>query len=98
MEMDEPLQKIASGSWDLKAAIADYQRALEEKGKVGKIQTEFSKAMRAGDPKKIIEAADAAIQFKPMFERFVGPAKFAALIKLDDQDKALEYGKKLLDV
>ena len=43
----------------------------------------------------MIAAADAAIQFKPMFERFVGPMKFAALIKLDEQDKALEYGKKL---
>ena len=52
--------------------------------------------MQSGDSKKVIEAADAAIQFKPMFERFVGPMKFAALIKLDEQEKALEYGKKLL--
>jgi thiol-disulfide isomerase/thioredoxin len=100
MEMDEPLEKIVSGSWDLKTAIAESalaeKRAKEEAAKIGKIQTDFSQAMQSGDPKKIVAAADAAIQFKPMFERFVGMAKFTALIKLDDQDKALEYGKKLL--
>jgi thiol-disulfide isomerase/thioredoxin len=97
MEMDEPLEKIVSGSWDLKTAIAEHQRAEEEAAKVGKIQTDFSKAVQSGDAKKVIAAADAAIQFKPMFERFVGPMKFAALIKLDEQDKALEYGKKLFE-
>ena len=96
MEMDEPVEKIASGSWDLKTAIAEQTRAKEEAAKVGKIQSAFAKAVQSGDSKKVIEAADAAIEFKPMFEKFVGPMKFAALIKLDEQDKALEYGKKLL--
>jgi thiol-disulfide isomerase/thioredoxin len=96
MEMDEPLEKISSGSWDLKIAMADNQRAKEEVTKVQKLQNDFGKAVQSGDSKKVIEAADAAIQFKPMFERFVGPMKFAALIKLDEQEKALEYGKKLL--
>jgi thiol-disulfide isomerase/thioredoxin len=108
MQMDEPLQKIASGSWDLKAAIEEYKRAEElaakeaaERAKeapmIRKLQTDFGKAMQSGDPKQIIAAADAAIEFKPMFERNVGMAKLAALIKLDDQDKALEYGKKLFE-
>jgi tetratricopeptide (TPR) repeat protein len=96
MQMDEPVEKIASGSWDLKAAIADQARAKEEEAKVGKLQRDFTKAVQSGDAKKVIEAADAAIEFKPMFERFVAPMKFAAFIKLDEQDKAIEYGKKLL--
>jgi thiol-disulfide isomerase/thioredoxin len=96
MEMDEPVEKIASGSWDLKAAIAEKARAKEEAVKVGKLQNDFAKAVQSGDSKKVIAAAEAAIEFKPAFERFVGPMKFAALVKLDEQDKALEYGKKLL--
>jgi thiol-disulfide isomerase/thioredoxin len=107
MEMDEPLEKIASGKWDLKTAIAEHSRAKESAAKeaarvakeariVEKLQVDFNTAVKAKDPKKIIAAADAAIQYKPMFERFVGPAKFAALIKLDEQEKALEYGKRLL--
>jgi thiol-disulfide isomerase/thioredoxin len=96
MQMDESVEKIAAGSWDLKAAIAEQTRAKEEEAKVGKLQRDFTKAVQSGDAKKVIEAADAAIEFKPMFERFVAPMKFAALIKLDEQDKALEYGKKLL--
>jgi thiol-disulfide isomerase/thioredoxin len=107
MAMGEPLEKIVSGSWDLKTAIAEQRRAEEEAQKeaakmakeapiVTKLQNDFTKAVQSGDPKKVIAAADAAIEYKPLFERFVGPMKFAALIKLDDQDKAIEYGKKLL--
>jgi len=100
MDMDEPLEKIASGSWDLKTAIAEHRRAEEEaakeEAKVRTLQTDFQKAVQSGDSKKIIAAADAAIAHKPMFEMFVGILKFGALVKLDEQDKAIEYGKKLL--
>ena len=96
MEMDEPVEKIASGSWDLKTAIAEQQRAKEEEVKARALQTDFSNAVQSGDAKKVIAAADAAIQFKPAYERFVGTLKFAALIKLDEQEKAVEYGKKLV--
>ncbi len=37
MEMDEPLEKIASGSWDLKTAIAEHRRATEEQDKIKKL-------------------------------------------------------------
>ena len=76
--------------------MAEAAKARAEAAKVGKLQNDFSRAVQSGDAKKVIAAADAAIEFKPMFERFVGPMKFAALIKLDEQDKALDYGKKLL--
>ncbi len=100
MEMDEALDKISSGSWDLKTAIAEQKRAKEEAAKeaakVGKIQNDFMQAVQSGDAKKVIAAADAAIEHKPMFEMFVGTAKLTALVKLEEHDKALEYGKKLL--
>jgi thiol-disulfide isomerase/thioredoxin len=96
MDMDEAVEKIASGSWDVKTAIAEQQRAKEEAAKVTTLRMDLAKAMESGDAKKVIAAADAIIQLKPMYEKVCGPLKFAALIKLDEQDKALEYGKKLL--
>ena len=60
------------------------------------LQQNFNKAVQSGDAKKVIAAADAAIEYNAMFERFVCHMKFAALVKLDEQDKALDYGKKLM--
>ncbi len=96
MEMEEPLEKIASGSWDVKTAIAENQRAKEEEVKIGKLQTTIMQALQSGDSKKVIATADEIVQVKPKYVMFVGPMKLTALIKLDEQEKALEYGKKLL--
>jgi thiol-disulfide isomerase/thioredoxin len=96
MEMDEPLEKIASGSWNLATAMAESRRAEEEALKMQKLQTAIMQAKESGDSKKLIEVADEIIEVNPKFAQFVGPMKLTALIKLDEQDKALEYGKKLL--
>jgi tetratricopeptide (TPR) repeat protein len=96
MQMDEPLEKIASGSWDVKTAIAEKRRAEEEKERLGKLQGKLIQATRSGDSKQVIASADEIIEVNPKMEVFVGPMKLAALIKLDEQDKALEYGKRLL--
>jgi hypothetical protein len=96
MEMDEPLEKIASGSWNLAAAIAENRRAEEEAVKMRKLQTDIMQASRSGDSKKVVAVADEIAEVNPKFLQFVGPMKLTALIKLDEQDKALEYGKKLL--
>jgi thiol-disulfide isomerase/thioredoxin len=96
MEMDEPLEKIATGSWNLAAAIVENRRAEEEAVKMQKLQTDITQATRSGDSKKVVAVADEIIEVNPKFARLFGPIKLTALIKLDEQDKALEYGKKLL--
>jgi thiol-disulfide isomerase/thioredoxin len=37
-QMDEPLEKIATGSWDLQVAIAEHKKAMEEREKMMKFQ------------------------------------------------------------
>lgn len=105
MTMEEPLEKIKSGSWDLKAAAEQYRKETEaqkaEQGEVDaklkKIQTKFSEAVRSGDPKKIVAVVDEIIAEMPSLETnfVVVGRKLTALIKLDEQDKALEYAQKL---
>jgi thiol-disulfide isomerase/thioredoxin len=96
MEMDEPLEKITTGSWNLAAAIVESRRAEEEATKMRKLQTDIMQATQSGDSKKVISVADEIIEVNPKYAQFVGPMKLSALIKLEEQDKALEYGKKLL--
>ncbi len=95
MSMDEPLEKIASGSWDLVAARSEHLKATEERVKLQKVQAKFITALRSKDPKKIVTAVEEIVGEVPSAELMVGPSKLTALIKLDEHDKALEYAQKL---
>ncbi len=97
MSMDEPLEKIASGSWDLKVAAEEYRKATEDQKKLMKLQVKFGDAMRSGDPKKMVDAVDEIVAAMPSLEAnfAVVGRKLTALVKLDEQDKALEYAQKL---
>jgi thiol-disulfide isomerase/thioredoxin len=97
MSMDEPLEKIASGSWDLKVAAEDYRKAAENQKKLEKIQAKFTGAIRSGNSKQIVDVVDEIIAEMPSLEANFGLVgrKLTALIKLDEQDKALEYAHKL---
>jgi thiol-disulfide isomerase/thioredoxin len=88
MELDRPLEKIVAGTWDVKAT-------LEEKAKMMKMESKLAAALRSGDPKRVVAAIDEVIAEVPSAEMNLGPRKLSALIKIDEQDKALEYAKRL---
>jgi thiol-disulfide isomerase/thioredoxin len=96
MAMDEPLEKIASGSWDLKAAAEASRKEAEEQAKLEKVGTKLNEALRAGDAQKILTVIDEVIALKPDLElRLNLQLRLPTLIKLDQQDKALELAQKL---
>ena len=95
MEMDKPLAKIAAGEWDLKTAIEEQRKAKEEKGQVQKIVEKLQDAQQSGNAKNLLSAIDELVALKPEAELSVSPLKFAALIKLNQQDNALEFARKL---
>jgi thiol-disulfide isomerase/thioredoxin len=95
MSMDEPLEKIISGSWDLTAARAEHLKAMEERIKLRKVESKIVTALRSGDQKKIVAAVEEVANEVPSAELTFGPSKLTALIKMDEQDKALEYAQKL---
>jgi thiol-disulfide isomerase/thioredoxin len=88
MELDKPLEKIVAGTWDVKAT-------QEEKAKMMKLESKLSAAFRSGDPKRVVAVIDEVIAEDPSAEMNLGPRKLSALIKIDEQDKALEYAKRL---
>ncbi len=95
MSMDKPLEKVVAGNWDLKTAREEQRKAAEEQTRFMKVQSKLVTALRSGDPKKLVTVVDEVISEVPSVELMVGPMKLTALIKLDEQDKALEYAKKL---
>jgi thiol-disulfide isomerase/thioredoxin len=94
--MDEPLEKIVTGSWDLKTAIAEHKKAMEEQNKEQKLQEKLEKAVQSEDPDKILAAIDEVTKELPAAASNLDSLKFNALVQKGDEDKAIEIGKKLL--
>ena len=93
--LDEPLEKIVTGSWDMQTAIAEHKKSIEAEQKMTKLQSKLAQAKVTKDPKKLVAVIDEVCAEVPRVEASLGAAKFAALIKLGDTQKALEYGKHL---
>jgi thiol-disulfide isomerase/thioredoxin len=92
--LDEPLEQLAAGKYDIKTAAAAYKRTLILK----QIRRPLAKAGRAGNTEAIIEIVDAAIDVDAKMEAILGTLKFEALAAHDsDADKALKYGKALVE-
>jgi thiol-disulfide isomerase/thioredoxin len=95
MEMDKPLEKVIAGTWDVKQVKEQQRKAVEVRTKAKKVQSKISAALNAGDPQKLVDVIDEVVGVVPSMEMMYGPMKLTALIKLDAQDKALEYAEKL---
>jgi len=98
MSMDRALQQVASGKWDLDAARAQFKEEQEQRRKLREVQTRLAKAQRSGDPKAFLAALDEMMAEDPKLEKMLALQKFQLLLKQEEaQDKATDYGKRLLE-
>jgi thiol-disulfide isomerase/thioredoxin len=95
--MDEPLEKIVSGSWDLKTAIAERKKAVEEQAKGQEVQKKLAAAIQSEDPDKVLATIDEIAKEFPDKVAALDGLKFTSLVQKGEDDRALEIGKKLLD-
>ena len=51
-EMDEPLDKIVTGSWDLQAAIAEHKKAVADREKMMKLRAKLSRGQQVQGPQE----------------------------------------------
>ena len=102
MEMETPLAKVIAGTWDLKTAAAESRKIAEEgrkeneaKDQARKLLQVLQNAQKSGDSKKVLSTIDTIVELLPETELQLVQPKLAALIKLDQQDKALEFARKI---
>jgi hypothetical protein len=95
MQMDEPLEKIASGSWDLKTAVEENRKEREKAAKLEKLSGVLDAAIKSGQPKDILSSIDNLLELRPDLETAYGPTKVTAHIKLGDEDKAFGLATRL---
>ncbi len=94
MEMEKPLEEITAGKWDLAAAATKFKKAQARQTTL----MELSRKLRQyrNEPMKAVAAIDKAVKDDPDLEDTVAGVKFQLLAK-DDPDKALSYGKHLVE-
>ena len=95
MSMDEPLEKIVSGEWDLQAAKAEFEAEREAE----KMMAKLSRLVRAGKTKEAVDLLDEAIEGaknKAMVVRY-NDIKFQVLLQNKEfADEAAKQAMVLL--
>ena len=61
MALEEPLEKVISGKWDLEAAARDRRKQRDHESKLVALYSKIGQAMRTGETKGTIDAIDAVI-------------------------------------
>ena len=73
--MDEPLEKIVTGSWDMQTAIAEHKKSIEAEQKMTKLQSKLAQAKVTKDPKKLVAVIDEVCAEVPRVEASLGAAE-----------------------
>jgi thiol-disulfide isomerase/thioredoxin len=95
MNMDEPLEKIVTGSWDLAAAVQQHKKEMETQAKLTKLSDALRAAIKSGQPGEVLTAINAIVEANPRLESAYGPMKVTWYLKLGDAEKALACAKEL---
>jgi thiol-disulfide isomerase/thioredoxin len=95
MSIDGPLEKILSGSWDLNTAAAEHRKEMDAEAKMEQAFAKLAVAQRSGDPKDLLTVIDKLVAENPALEPQLGLIKLPALIKINEQDKALDLAKTI---
>jgi len=98
MSMEEPLEKITSGKWDLGKEAEEYRRAAEVTAKLKPLQKQLQAAMQVDNWDGALAALDEIAKLDPKSESKLAADKFVILLdKKHDYDKAFAYGNVIVD-
>jgi thiol-disulfide isomerase/thioredoxin len=97
MRMDDPLDQVVAGKWDLARAAAEFKKEQDLKAKMRALRAKLQTAQKSGDPKQVLAVIDEAVKDDPGLEPNFAQQKFQLLLRAGDVDKAVEYGNRLTD-
>ncbi len=97
MTMEQPLDKIIAGKWDIKVEAEKSRKAAAMTHKLQNLQAAFIPAYQKKDFAKVVSILDDAIVSDPEMETQVGPFKLAMLQQMGKTDDAASYIMKLTD-
>ncbi len=95
MELEQPLAKISSGKWNIKAASKEYLVKMAEQKAMTNLLTSMSPMLQSKDYAGALKLVDAEIEKKPELEKMAAPIKLNILISSGDDAAASSYAEKL---
>jgi thiol-disulfide isomerase/thioredoxin len=84
MAMDEALEQVVDGTWDIKAAAAEETKRWEREQDLKEVMDPVTAAFRAKDYKALVAAIDVATTKLPETVASLRPMKFDALLRTDE--------------
>lgn len=98
MAMEEPLQKIVAGEWDVAVAARERNEVKELEKKRNELIAKVVPALRAEDFDKALEILDEALAHdEKLAASDLATVKLNILLKTKKVDQAAEYGAKLVE-
>ncbi|GIV03372.1 MAG: hypothetical protein D6724_10345 [Armatimonadetes bacterium] len=95
MGMDQVLEQVIAGTWDVQAARAQFEKEMAEAAEMEKLTKSLSDALNAGDTKKAIEEIDKILAARPDTKPLLIGLKVDLLFDADPA-KAVELAKELI--
>lgn len=97
-EMEEPLDKIVKGTWDLRGAVAVQSKQRASARILQALQGQLKAADKAKSPKKALAAVEAALTKDQSLEETLGLLKLTLLTETGaDSARVAAYGNRLVD-
>lgn len=97
LKLEPTLGEVVAGKHDLRTAtVMDRRRQAREK-KMETVIARIGKARISGTPRDVLNVIDNALRDDPDLEVNLVALKFATLVELNEADRAVECGRKLLN-
>jgi thiol-disulfide isomerase/thioredoxin len=100
MKMDEPLEKIIAGKYDLKEAAEASRKEAEEGVKAKEVQGQYRKVMQLMQDEKFdeaLEAIDKLMGKSAQFDPQLALDKFGILLNHKNDPKAYAFAEEIAD-
>lgn len=96
MELEQPLARISSGKWNIKAESKDYVVKMAEKKAMMGLLTTIAPMLQSKDYPNALKLVDGEIEKRPKLEEMAGSVKLNILISSGDDTGACSYAEKLV--
>lgn len=96
MTMDEPLEQIVKGTFDVKAQRVAFEQQMKAELERSKHETDLRAAMKAGDWDKAFATLDTMAKADPSMTQFFHARKFELMLAHADPQKAYAFGRELV--
>jgi thiol-disulfide isomerase/thioredoxin len=93
-ELDEVLQKVVDGKFDIAAAQAQAAKTAQEEAEMAELFKPLEASLAVGDPNVTLTEIDKILTKRPDTEPMIGPLKFQMLFDAQKETELYAYTEK----